>query len=142
MASPESADDEYMVTLQLYSVFTPSSVPPMMKQAGFLPIGLTPSVSSLYLLLPPHSATRHGHTCTLEMASRELIMPLTVSAQLLQDIWVPTSLRQAQNPPLSLGWSLHPSLLVEMKKQSNLSKFPATLTLFIFIETTLITSKA
>lgn len=123
-------------------VFTPSSVPPMMKQAGSLPTGLTPSVSGLCLFLPPHSVTRHGHTYTLEMASRELTMPLTVSAQFLQDIWVPTSLRQAQDPPLPLGWSLHPSLLVEMKEQSNLRGFPATLTLIIFIESTLIISKA
>lgn len=112
-------------------------------ETGRLPTNWPHSLSFRPLLITAssfsHSPWSHLH---FGDGKRELIMPLTVSAQFLQDIWVPMSLRQAQDPPLSLGWSLHPSLLVEMKKQSNLSKFPATLTLFIFIETTLITSKA
>lgn len=126
----------------ILKAFTPSSVPSMTKQAGLLPTGLTPSVSGLCLFLPPRSAICRGHTCTLEMASRKLITPFTVSAQFLQNIWVPVSLRQSRDPPHSLGWSLHLSLLVEMKEHSKLRGFPATRTLIVLIETTLIISKA
>ena len=125
-------------------VLTPSSVPSVIKQAGFLQPGLNPQfLASPYscLLIQPLAVVTPA-LWSWQVGNLVIWGPLPFLPSFSRTSRYPQSWDRQGTPSLCLGQSPCLSLLVEMKEQSKLRELPTMLILIIFVETTLTISKA
>lgn len=121
MTSPESAGNEYMVTsATILKVFTPSSVPSMTKQQVSYQLA-----SLLSFPAPAYSSASvqpfAGSHLHFGDGKRETYNALHCFCPVSPEHLGTRESETVTGPPCTfLGWSLHLSLLAEMKEHSKL----------------------